>query len=343
MPRLDVPVAIFDPLLPTRRIDIVHPGIDTWHDKTLMARVARNRVPDIPSGPPTTIEISGGMRVAVETVTIRVAIGSVVIDELTVAVVDEGHHDILFGSDVLTQLFKVGQGGRAAARVSSQRKDDPSALAVELYPVDGPLELRRFSDFLRSQTRLHNIALIATGRVRVSDADIDSALDSDNGIPEHLRLKLAWIDSGSIWTTLKSGSKDALQYVGSFFQTGASAKLAQEVAAAQEASHRGQVNAATREATIAAAKAEQERLEAESVAATYRVWREEARERIRFTDEMLERVEDPTTRALLRSKRDEAIVRLLEQPAMPIVRNVPHEPEMRSSFLLPPSRGDAKE
>jgi len=338
MAELGFDVSVFDPVLPSRRISVSQPGFDTWHDHTLILRHVRERLPAVRSGPSRSVRLSGGMGLTVESIELGVVIGSIVIEQLEVLVVDEGYHDILFGSDIFQHVFDVGSTEHGDVRVSSERKDDPRALAIELYPLDGPIELRRFTEFLDAQRRLHNIALLAQGQVSATAATIDSILYDDKEIPPHLRLNLAWIDSGSIWVTLTSGSRAALTYAGRFFQTGARAKLAQEVAAAQEADNRAQISDAVRSATIETAKAEQERLRAENIAGTYRVWREEALQQIEFMDDLLARVEDPQIRDLLRQKRDQAIRSMVSQPLMPVVRNVPHEPETRSDFLLPPPR-----
>jgi hypothetical protein len=109
------------------------------------------------------------------------------------------------------------------------------------------------------------------------------------------------LDSGSIWVTLESGSRAALSYVGRFFEKGATAQLAQEVAAAQDASNQAEINRAVRDATIDRMKGEQDRLRAENLAATQDVWRQEALHQVNWIDEFLSRVEDEHVRTALNS------------------------------------------
>jgi hypothetical protein len=277
------------------------------------------------------------MSVTVDSIEIGVVVGSIVIERLKVLVVDNGEHDLLLGRDAFDHVFDVAQPGQSEVRVSSPWKDDSEALALELYPIGGPVDLRRFGQFLESLRRLHNLGLIAGGAVSSTLQNIDTLLVDDEGVPSTLRLKLTWIDSGSIWITLKSGSKAALTYVARFFETGATARLAQEVAASQDADNQAQINQAVRDETIQRIKSEQERLRMENLVATHQAWRNDALRQLEWIDDLLKRVEDNELRLALKRRRDDTIRAMVEQPLMPIVRNVPHEPETRSDFMLPPA------
>lgn len=339
MAYLEVPVSICDPVLSSRRVAARRPGVDTWHDHTLIVRHLLDQLGNIGDQETASLSVSGGMEVTVASAEVGLVIGSIVIERLRVLVVDDGAHDVLLGSDIFDHAFSVARPGHSEVRLSSDWKDDPEALAVELYPVRPPLELQSFIRFLDSQRVLHNIALVASGAVSVGQADAALSFDDDSWIDPDLRLKLTWIDSGSIWVTLKSGSKAALGYVGRFFEKGASARLAQEVAAAQDATNQADINRAVRDATIDRMKAEQDRLRAENLAATHDVWRQEALHQVDWLDELVSRVEDENVRAALKQRRDAAIRQMVDQPVVPIVRNLPREPEARPGFMLPPAPG----
>ena len=344
MPKLphDVLVSVFDPATPFQKVLVGDAGVDTWHGDILITKELRSQLPHVDDLPGLRrLPISGGMSVEVPAINIGIQLGPFRIDEIDALVVNQGNHDLLLGSSVFSKIFKAGY--RANARQgdcgfdgernsggskggNSAYKDDPEALAIELYPVEYPFPSQHLEKILRSQRVLHNVALIATGKIGVVDLGedaVDAIIEKDAGIPDHLTLKISSVADGSIWMTLKSGSASSLKYVASFFQKGASAKLAQEVAEAEGAEVRSQISKASRDATAMEIISEKEKLQAENIHSTYEVFRAEARARIDFLDEMIEKVEDPRTADQLRRRKDAAILEITEQQMVPVVRNVP--------------------
>ncbi|HET6229254.1 MAG TPA: hypothetical protein VFE05_04185 [Longimicrobiaceae bacterium] len=338
MPELTVPIKIFDPAVPFASYQVSDPGIDTWHDDVLVTRRALDHLAHFHVTETARLKLSGGMSMIVPRVEIGLQIGSIKIDKITALVVDDGHHDVLLGSSVFDRVFAIGQSDESEVRISTPQKDDPSALSVELYPVQMPIDLAKFEFLLRAKRKLYNLSLVAFGEVPLlTGAVIEDIINCDENIPSHLRLKLAWVDAGSIWLTLKSGSTNTLKYLASLFETGASAKLAQQVAEAQKAETEAAISQATRDATAIRLNEEQERLRIENVAKVYEVWRSQVLSHVNFLDEVLAKIEDPRVATQLRAQRDQAIAELVEQTILPVVRNIPR-PHIRGEgpMLLGP-------
>ena len=334
-------VRVYDPAYPFRLIDAYEPGVDTWYDNAVITRSLRERMSEIPEIGETTLNLSSGMYVKVPLIEIGIQVGSIRIENVQAAVVEEGSYDLLIGKDVLGKVFTVGQessGAETKARVSSDIKDDPEALSIELYPMHPPVSLKSFEKVIQYERWLYNIYLISSGVVKLeSKWMIDKILSDDYSIPEELQLKLTWIDTGSIWLTLKSSSQKALKYVASLFETGVSAKLAQQMAESQKAESEAKVQEATRAATVEKMIAEQNRLKAENISQTYEAWRNEIRQNLKFMDELIEQLGDEEAKGILKERKTQAILELAEQQVLPIVRNVPrpYQPQ-EGLFLLPP-------
>lgn len=339
MPDLKVKARVYDPAVPFKMFDVHNPAIDTWHDFVLITKKARAYVSQIPEIRQETLRLSGGMSMKVPLIEIGLQIGSIKIDGVEALVVDEGHHDLLLGSEILDRIFRVGHTNEPEARVTSVAKDDPTGLALELYPVKSPVELKFFESVLRHQRRLYNIFLVSLGEIPEPSLEVlDDVINSEDTIPERLRLKLSWIDSGSIWITLVSGSEKALKYLASLYEKGASAKLAQQIADANKAETEAEISQATRDSVAQRIKEEEHMLRTENIAKTYEAWRNEIRANLDFTDELISQISNKQLANELKTLKDEAIIEIVKQKILPIVRNVPrpYGPDDRA-LLLPPS------
>jgi hypothetical protein len=332
MPEISVKVAVFDPAIPFKTFEAEDPALDTWHEYVLITAKLRSTIPHVLAMGDDTLRLSGGMSMKVPKIEIGLQIGSI-------------KNDILLGSKVLDQVFTIGrstdrdQRSSGEAHVNTARKDDPAGLALELFPVHVPLDLRKFEELLKYQRWLYNILLVATGEVSVPADTISSTIVDDTDIPKSLRLQLAWIDSGSIWITLKSGSISALRKLADIFETGASAKLAHDLDAHGSHPNSG-VDRTTRDSTAAEIERERERLQADNLGESYQEWRNEVRRRLSFYDELLEHIEDPDVLRELKAKKSQAIIQIANQELLPVVRNLPrpsNPPDTR--FLLPPASG----
>ncbi len=347
MPKLpsNAKVTIFDPATPFDRILAQNPGMDTWHDVTLITTELRDKLVNINDEGIQEIQLSGGMYLKVPYIYIGAQIGSVRFEKFEALVVDNGSYDILLGKNIFDSLFKMQtEQDTNTVSFTSDTKDDVSALSFELYPVQYPFDLLNFEKAIKNLRILHNIALLANKSIKVSNAEkqlIDRVLINDDGIPDELRLKVSVLDSGSIWISLKSGSVASLKYVASFFERGAVAKLSQEVADSQKNEVEANISKETREVTIQKILSESEKLKAVNIHATYETFRKECRARLNFFDELIEQVNNQQLKEQISKQKQEALLEMANLQMVPIVRNVPGSyfsikgPE--SNFLaLPP-------
>ncbi len=342
----DVPVVIFDPALPFEKVLVSNTGVDTWHDHILITKKTRDQLPYVKEDSGTgVLKVSGGVSMQVPAVTIGLKIGAIEIPELSALVVDHGVHEVLIGSSIFGEIFKASFHGEDSTQEQKRSAEtsgsDPDELRIELFPTEYPFNSKHLEDFLARQRQLYNTSLIAIKQINpsgLSQAAIDAIVDLDEGIPEHLRLKVASVEQGSIKIALRSGCKTALRYLSSVFEKGASAKLAQELAEAKDAEIKASISQEIRDATALEARLEKEKLSSQHIHETYQQHRAEARERISFLDELLEKLDDSTMREQLRAKKNEAILEMAEQMMVPVVRQVPGaRSTLRSTRLaLPP-------
>jgi multidrug efflux pump subunit AcrA (membrane-fusion protein) len=157
----------------------------------------------------------------------------------------------------------------------------------------------------------------------LSASEVQEVIEDDSGVPDNLALQVSCIESGSIWMSMKSGSQSALKYLGSLFETGASARLAEQLANAQTAEANAQISEATRNDVAAQIRAEQEKLRVENIQQTYEVWRSELRSQLSFLDELIEHASDEAVVSKVKDLKNQAILQMADQQMVPIVRNVP--------------------
>lgn len=335
MPEIKLAVRVFDPVLPFDAITATRPGIDTWHEFTLITSKLRQLLPHVKEADHQSLQLSGGMSMQVPSVKIGIQIGTIKIDEITALVVDDGWHDILLGSDIIEKAFTVGQADREDVSVSSPWKEDVNTLSIEIYPIEMPFAARHFERFLKFQRQLYNVMVIVDHGLRFSDsAAIDGAIENDIGIPKEFVLQISAVDSGSIWIGLKSGATATLRRFGNIFDTSATAKLAQQMADAKKAETQAGISEETRDATASRIIAEQEMLRSENIRKTFDSWRKELESRVKFLDKLISQVDDATLRVALIRQKDEAIAEITQHQLLPMVKNIPRPYEPPDGVLL---------
>lgn len=332
-------VQVFDPAVPFESLTLQKPGLDTWHTITIMTKALRQKFPNVRDAGFEDLMLSGGMEIRVPYVELGVQVGTIKIKKIRILIVDGGYHDLLLGSELINKAFEVGAHDVDDVSVSSAWKEDKTALSIELYPVEMPFDVRLLERYLKYQRRLYNIILIAERKLSFDDEwQLEDAIENDANIPEGLKLQLSAIDSGSIWTSLKSGAQSTLKRLASVFDTGASAKLAQQMADAKKAEVDAGISADIRDTTASRLMAEQEMLKAENLRKTYEIWRKEATARLKFMDDLIKQSPDDATKAALLRKKDEAIREIAEQQMLPMVRNVPQTYQPPEGLILLPGR-----
>ena len=336
MKEFDARVWVFDPVVPFKKFAAHDPGIDTWHESVLITKELRAKIPHLTHTGYRRLQLSGGMSMSVPSVEVGLQIGKIQLPKISALVVDQGVHEVLLGRAIFQQIFSEREdrhtGEEASTepeepfRYSSKTKDDPSALSVEIYPVETPFAMHRFEKTIRSQRVIYNVALVASGEVQVdglSASEVQEVIEDDSGVPDNLALQVSCIESGSIWMSMKSGSQSALKYLGSLFETGASARLAEQLANAQTAEANAQISEATRNDVAAQIRAEQEKLRVENIQQTYEVWSSELRSQLSFLDELIEHASDEAVVSKVKDLKNQAILQMADQQMVPIVRNVP--------------------
>jgi hypothetical protein len=347
MPALNATVKIFDPALPFKTFHSAHTGLDTWHRFVLIKASLRKELLHLPTIGEESLNVSGGMSIKVPKIEIGLQIGSIRIGRAEALVVDEGDYDMLIGSDVLGQIFDFGNhgavhdGSPTEVRVSSARKDDPTSLSVELFPVQLLIEIKQFEYILRYIRQLYNVLFIVSNDHSFPVRSLDGAVFADELIAPGARLQLAWIDSGSIWLTLK-GSLKVLRSLASLFRFAADAKLEQQLAEAEDAKEKFAIDRATREATIREIIADKEKLANDHREATYSQWLEHTLKNINIFNDLIAQVSDPAKAERLKILKDDAITHIVEQQLLPVVRNypLPFDPNETQLKLPPSSQSD---
>ncbi|HEV7668189.1 MAG TPA: hypothetical protein VGS22_06670 [Thermoanaerobaculia bacterium] len=341
----DVPVSVFDPALPFERVLILDAGVDTWHEHILITNSVLMQLVHLDKRTEKeTLRVSGGMSIQVPVVTIGLKIGHIEIPEVKALVLDDGAHALLLGRSIFSEIFRGGvRPGAGKSEEPSRQPESTNTdeLRVQLYPVTYPFSSKNLENFLLCQRRIYNVLLIALRRVNASGLKpeiVDSIIESDMGIPDHLCLKISSIESGSVLIALASGCKSALKHLSSLFEKGASARLAQELAEAKDAEVKASISKETRDATALEIRLEKDRLSAQHIHETYQQFRAEARDKLSFLNDLIAELGDPELQGELRRKKDRAILELADQMLVPVVRQVPdaHSVLRSTALALPP-------
>lgn len=351
-----VNISIFDPAIPFVLIQAEEPGIDTWHDSILITKKFREKLHHIREQGTSRIRLSSGMTVSVPRIKLGVQVGNIRIDSIDAAVVEEGYHDIILGSNVLDRIFLASKAStetqagssnpfaeEARVNVISPWKEDRQSLALQIYSIDPIPALKEVEEFFRRIRQLHNILCIATdGIAKPTIEQLRSIIEEDSRIPYDYSLKLTYVENGSIWINLKSSCQKALSQMAALFVKGADLEIEERASVASE--KRGQsasinISEELRDLAIAKKEEERKRLSPENIEFTHSQWRIEVRENMQLFDDLIDQVEasDPKLAHELRALKNEQIAQLINVSLLPIVRRRP-QPDNSERILLPPSK-----
>lgn len=358
-------VTIFDPIVPTQKVEAQDSSIDTWHDKILITRALRERLPLLKEGAKQRFYLPGGMYIFLPSIEIGLIVGNISIRNVDALVADEGRHDIIIGSEALRKLFTVGAPSAPSAdiyepssakqvEIISPWKNDSEALSLEVYPLSGKtVAVRHFEQFLLNLRVLYNISYVCTklSDSLISDSQIVNIINQDRDIPISHQLQISYVENGSIRVNLKSSCKQALNSISKIFIKGhdIALKEASQPAVPVTKSDSKAVAVSIRPLTaesrssIATQQAEEEaRLNTDRISDTYDKWRQETRENLRFFDDLIMQASktDQKTALILTHMKNKAIIEIAEQQLLPILRNIPQsdsssDPVSRG-LLLPP-------
>jgi hypothetical protein len=339
MSKLQVNIEIFDPVTPFNTYKVNNHDLDAWRDITVITKNLRELLPQVKEIRTQQLDLLGGIIIKVPIVEIGIKIGSIVFHSIEVAVVDDGEYDLWLGGNELQGCFDIGRIGKGGnVDVVTPWKEDPESLSLEIFPVTMPFNQINLERYLCSLRQIYNMCLISEHEINIVDIDdIEALVDHDIGVTEANRLKISWVDSGSIFIGLKSATLKTLKRISKIFNISASAKLAQQLADSKKAENDAILAQETRDATALRIIEEQERYKIENVKKSYDIWRREAKSRIKFLDDMIQSVEDKNIAKQLREKKDQAILTLTEQELLPMVQNIPKPREALESVLALPS------
>lgn len=335
---------VFDP------VNITNVGIanrfiiDTWHSQGLMQNSLFDQLTGVYPVGKTKVMLSSGMYVERPLVKVGIQIGNIRALPVEFALVDDGAAPILFGSDFLEKLFDMQAKGIAAAgndddsrttvSIEPPDKYDPDSLGIKLIPDGKSVDAIQLERFLRSVRTIHNAGVIACDRLHQhNDWQGDNAkrkakairntLSSDESLWEETSLHITWVENGSIWVSLKSGSKAAFSWLSQLFDKSTDARLRATIAEAASAEEDAAIKQLTRDELANAKAWEHRRNAAKNIRETREDWQNTILGEIDFKSKLIEKIQDEETRNIVQCELDKAISDLVASEFMPVIENMP--------------------
>ena len=342
MAHLQIECSVFDPVRTTTVTTAPSFIIDTWFSYALITQDLFTRLPGIPTLGTGRVDLSSGMSMTRPRVEIGLQIRNVRAMPVQAFVVDNGPADLLLGSDFLRLLFELGnpfEPGKPAASLEPPPKRAANSLALRLISPDEQPPLVDVERFLSAVRRIHNVAVVAeTGihqhqdwplrdRERAKQNAIRQTIRRDSNLSDDQKLRLTWVESGSIWVTLKSGAASGLKWISQLFRLSMDARLQQTMAEAAAADERAQIAKMTRDEIVRARRAEENLRYAKSVAEARDEWRKQILAELDFREALSKRIHDPEARESVQRELDRAVTDLAESKIFGLVEHVPELPD----------------
>lgn len=317
--------------------------IDTWHTQGLMQVSLFHNLPDVYPIGKTQVMLSSGMYIDCPLVRVGVQIGNIKALPVEFALVDDGAAPLLFGSNFIEKLFDMRAKGitdiddnsaDTSVSIDSPEKYDPDSLGIRLIPEGQTIDALQLERFLRSVRTIHNIGVIACDQLHQhNDWQGDNAkrkviavlntITKDDYLYNENTLHINWIENGSIWLSLKSGSKYAISWLSQLFEKTTDARLRKTIAETASAEEDALIKSLTRN-EIAHAKAwEQRRAAAKHIKETRKDWQQTILNEIDFKAKLIDKISDPEIRAEAEKQIDQALSDLINSDFLPVVENIP--------------------
>ena len=326
--------------------------IDTWHSQGLMESQLFEKLNMVPTVGKTKIALSSGMYVERPLVKVGVQIGNIKALPVEFALVDQGSAPILFGSEFLETLFDLQIVGISETdnelnsgttiSIESPKKYESDSLGVRLIPEGSTIDAIQLERFLRSVRTIHNAGLIACDKLHQhkdwnnSSSQIDAVkntLKADYSLWEKDALHISWVDNGSIWISLKSGSKSAFSWLSQIFEKSTDARLRSTMSEAASAEEDLIIKRLTRDELVNAKLWEHKKNAAQNIKETRTEWQETVLNEIDFKAKLIEKIEDDAVREAVQKELDVALNELISSKFMPIIENMPSISEEEKDFL----------
>lgn len=346
---------VFDPVNITTSAIAPKFIIDTWHTQGLMQTSLFRKLRGVAPSSTTRVMLSSGMYVDLPLVKVGVQIGNIRALPVEFALVNDGAAPLLFGSAFLEKLFDMQAKGIAAAESGSDatsvsidppEKYDSDSLGIRLIPEGQSVDAIQLERFLRSVRTIHNIGVIACDRLhqhndwqgdnaRRKVVAVTNTITSDGSLYDANTLHISWIENGSVWLSLKSGSKAAISWLSQLFEKTTDARLRKTIAEAASAEEDAAIKQLTRD-EIANAKAwEQRRVAANHIKDARKDWQQTVLGEIDFRAKLAEKITDPEIRAEAEKQINLALSDLVSSNFMPVIENIPNiDPSKRDILLI---------
>jgi hypothetical protein len=355
---LDIQCQIFDPVRITTLTRADTFIIDTWYETGLIARSLYERLPGVEVVRTGRLPISSGMTIDRPIVRVGVQINNIRALPVEFFVVDDGPAPLLLGSDFLGSLFNVGRGSitlsgapslssHVAVSIESRDKYDPASVGIRLIPQGDSIDGLQLERFLRGIRGVHNVGVIANSHLHQHEdwpqgekreakrRAVRETIENDTSLSSMDTLTITWVEAGSIWLSLKTGSKAALSWIVQLFEKSMDARLRATISAAASAEEDAAIKQMTRPEVVNAKNWEAKRLTAEQIRKTREEWRKMVIGEIDFRKKLAEKIQDVDVRQQAERSLEKALNDLLASDFMPIIEHIPLiPPDARDSLLV---------
>jgi len=348
MPTYRIESTVFDPIRFTTCTKIDDFIVDTWFDHAIITQNLFTRLPGLPTLGTGQIIASSGMGMTRPRVEIGVQINNIRALPITAYVVDSGPSDLLLGGDFLRLLFAMGlecPSDSPKATIEPPSKREKTALALRLLSEVGQFAITDIDKFIAALRNIHNCAVIVERgmyqhndwpnierEAAVIDA-INRTITTDAYMSENDRLQITWIESGSIWITVRSGAKSGLTWLSQLFRQTMDAKLEKTISEATSAREKAKIAEMTREDIALAKKAEAELKTASAIRKAREEWRKTIIDEIDFRRVLSSKIQDKMVKAALEKQIDSAINNIAESGMLGLVEHLPDLPESEQHRL----------
>ena len=363
MSMLNAQCQLFDPIRITTMTRVDKFIIDTWFPIGLIARSLYERLPGAEIAGDGRLPLSSGMTVVRPRVQLGLQINNIRALPVEFLVVDDGPAPLLVGSDFLALLFNMGSGATVGPSkaippfISGQVEIDPPAkydtesVGVRLTPEKPSVEALQLERFLRATREIHNVAVIAnTGlhqhddwpqreRKEAKRNAVRQTIEGDGSLYGENRLTITYVEAGSIWLSLKSGSKAALSWISQIFEKSMDARMRAAMAGAASAEEDRTIKEMTRDEIARAKTWEQRRVASEQIRKTREQWQRTVLREIDFREKLASKIKDNEVRHELELGLEKAIIDLVTSELMPTIEHVPQVPLEERDILSMSRRG----
>ncbi len=349
MPTYSIPCTVFDPIRFTTSTEVPRFIVDTWFSHGLITQDLFTRLPGIPTLGTGRVEASSGMATIRPRVEIGIQINNIRALPISVYIIDTGPSDLLLGGDFLKLLFEIGfsvSEDSPRATIEPPTKREKISLALRLLSESERFTVTELERFIGALRTIHNCSIVIERGMyqhgdwpcnrrdeAIKDA-VERTVLRDAQLSDQDRLLVTWIESGSIWVTIKSGAKSGIAWLSQLFRLTMNAKLEKTMAEAASAREKAKVAELTREQIVLAKRAEARLREAESLRREREEWRKMVLGEIDFRDEVRDRIEDKVVQDAVLHHVDSALKELGESRVYALIEHTPDDPEIQQ-YLIP--------